>query len=30
MPDRENAGSAEIRYGQGHVKGAKAVDRVCF
>ena len=30
MQTREQAGQAEIQYGHGNVKGAKAVDKVCF
>ena len=30
MKERENAGPAEIQYGQGFVRGKKVVDRVCF
>ncbi len=30
MPDREQAGSAEIHYGQGLVHGVKAIDKLCM
>ena len=30
IADREKAGQAEIHYGQGHVRGAKAVDKACL